>query len=209
MSIRYVRRLGVLAGLALLVPMIAAAPVAADPYPNPKWPKGPDKGTHTYCFSVDYPAGPGVRDRVHYSMDNKDGVEAQTVVDTQYYSSCSSAIDVIVGQGRTFEGDNETFGETWCAHKLSNERCDRWNVLINNYYIQLRAANDGYQQRKSICHELGHSLGLVHYEGAAATPDVNGIQSCLRTGLWDNGAAASRTYGPHHRSHINNHFNTP
>src|SRR5690349_21570220 len=121
MSNRYVRSLGVLAGLALLVPMIAAAPVAADPYPNPKWPKGPDIGTHTYCFSTGYPAGPAVRDRVHYSMDNKDGVEAQTDVNTQYYSTCPASIDVIVRQYRIFIQGVEYYGATRCLEYQANE----------------------------------------------------------------------------------------
>jgi hypothetical protein len=133
-------------------------------------------------------------------MDNNDGVEAQTVVNT-LEQSCASATDVVF---RIANLGGLGYGYTDCLRTNAEGYCDSWSIDIDWEQIQQDAVNDGYQARKTLCHEIGHSLGLHHYS-AGSSPD-GATNSCMITGIHDSGAAWTRTYGAHHRSHINNWF---
>jgi hypothetical protein len=134
-------------------------------------------------------------------MDNNDGVEAQTTVDTQEYADCGTEIDVRFQDVNIGAG---IFGYSPCSVRLANGRCGRRDVKVNWGYIQNVAGNPGYQARKTLCHEIGHTLGVNHYDQDIYNPDgYFSPDSCLRSGLFDSGAAWTRTYGPDHRTHIN------
>lgn len=189
--------LSVLASVAL----VAAGPSAmADPYPLDA---GPDTGVHTFCFEGAYPMVDAVKSRARYSMDNNDGVEAQTVVSTREYADgangyCGTSIDVAFEQRYIGEG---ILGYTPCRVLNSlNNRCDSHEVRIAWGEIKQYAANDGFEARHTLCHEIGHSLGASHYS-QGGSPDVSS-NSCLISGVWDSGAAWTRSYGAHHRAHI-------
>lgn len=88
--------------------------------------------------------------------------------------------------------------------------CDIRNVQINWAEIQEDATNDNFQARKTLCHEVGHTLGASHYAGTTNSPDPDGfgwfLNSCMISGIHDSGALWTRSYGAHHLSHINNRF---
>jgi hypothetical protein len=178
------------------------APATADDYPLDG---GPDTGVHTFCFDPNYPMAAAVVERARYSMDNNDGVEAQTRVDTaDYGTSCGPAIDVRFQQ-RYLGGD--TAGYSPCANRLSNGRCGRRNVQIDWNAIKATYANDGYAVRMTLVHEIGHSLGARHYGSVAANPDGPlAPMSAMYDLINDSGAAWTRRYGPHHINHVHAWF---
>ncbi|GAA3683484.1 hypothetical protein GCM10022237_47690 [Nocardioides ginsengisoli] len=189
-------------GLAVLTvavtTMTNGGPASADPYPN-EW--YPDKGTyHSFCFTLAFAQHSGLVSRARYSMDNNDGVEAQTVVDTDE-QSCSAATDVVFRIG---DLHGKAYGSTDCVRWNGNGYCDSWAVDIDWEVIKQDAVNDGYAARFTLCHEIGHTLGVKHYP-AGSSPD-GATNSCMLSLLTDTGAAWTRSYGAHHRSHINNWF---
>lgn len=190
-------------GLALSVAVTAAGPALADPYPVDG---GPDTGTHTYCFDTDFPLNSTVKPRALYSMDNNDGVMAQTNVTTQDYgTSCGTAIDVRFQQ-RPIPGVLAA-GASPCANRVAAGRCGRRDVRIDWANIVEYATNVGYQARNTLCHEIGHTLGVRHFTGPIDNPDGQlAPLSCLKVDINDSGAAWERRYGPDHRAHINAWF---
>lgn len=194
-------------GLALTVALLGlfgplAGVAAADDYPVDG---GPDAGTHTFCFDTDFPMAAAVSDRARYSMDNNDGVEAQTNVNTEdYHNNCSASIDVRFQQRALLPGEA---GYSPCANRLANGRCGRRDVRIDWQQIKDTHSDDGYAVRMTLVHEIGHTLGARHYKSVAANPDGSAASmSAMYYLINDSGAAWTRRYGPHHRAHINAWF---
>jgi len=196
-------RVGVAAGVAAALAIAVASlstPAAADPYPAIAY---PDKGDyHSFCFTSVFANIPALLSRARYTMDNNDGVEAQTVVNT-LEQACGAATDV------KYAVDNNlgtgVYGYTACTAWNANYYCDQFVVRINWSYIQQVASDAGFQARKTLCHETGHTLGVDHYD-PPYTPSPDSYNSCMISGLWDSGAAWTRTYGQHHKNHINAWF---
>jgi hypothetical protein len=134
-------------------------------------------------------------------MDNNDGLEAQTVVNT-LEQACGTSTDV-----KFYVADiGPNYGRATCVQLNSNYYCDQWDLSINWSVIQQYATNVGYQARYTLCHEIGHTVGVQHYN-SGNSPDTNPYRdSCLITGLHDSGAAWTRQYGPDHKGHVNNWF---
>jgi hypothetical protein len=188
---------GIAAALASAVASLSTPPAAADPYPAIAF---PDKGTyHSFCFASGFANVAALVSRARYTMDNNDGVEAQTVVNT-LEQACAAATDVKYVLDDLGAG---AYGHTGCHSWNANYYCDQWVVRINWSAIQQESSNVGFQARKTLCHETGHTLGADHYS-SPDTPDPS--NSCMISGLWDSGAAWTRTYGQHHRNHINGWF---
>lgn len=135
-------------------------------------------------------------------------LDIQTDVTQVFHASCTDSTDVRVGQQWLAAN---TYGQTSCA-KLQDDApyyCDRWRVRINFEEIQNDASNVTNQVRKTACHEIGHTVGVDHYDAYpnyAPSPDGAGNHSCMRSGIWDSGALAYRTLGPHHIGHVNAWF---
>lgn len=188
-----------IASALALIAVQLSSPAVADPYPNTYY---PDKGDyHTFCFTNAFANNATLLSRARYSMDNNDGLEAQTVVNT-LEQACGALTDV-----KFYVADTgPSYGDANCVQFNSNGYCDQWDLRINWWVIQQLATNDGYQARKTLCHEIGHTVGLRHYE-SGHSPDTNPARdSCMITTLQDSGAAWTRQYGPHHKGHINGWF---
>jgi hypothetical protein len=97
------------------------------------------------------------------------------------------------------------YGRTDCSYLNANWNCDQYVVTINWSYIQQVASDAGFQARKTLCHETGHTLGAEHYD-PPSTPSPDSYDSCMISGLYAGGAAWTRTYGQHHKNHINGYF---
>jgi hypothetical protein len=60
--------------------------------------------------------------------------------------------------------------------------------------------------RKTICHEIGHSVGLTHYKNDAYPSAPEGQPDCMIVGPLESSSDAWRVYSAHHKSHINGHY---
>ncbi|XBB70180.1 hypothetical protein ABFU82_12965 [Nocardioides sp. WV_118_6] len=140
-------------------------------------------------------------------MDDADGLMAQTVVDTdEIEAGCGDATDILFRQVNMGWG---TAGDARCLAVNDIGRCDQWRVRINVEAINVAATNPGYQIRKTICHEVGHTVGLWHYGAGdpyTGPADRNGADNCMKSGLADGGQAWTRSYGPHDASAINTNW---
>lgn len=191
----------VLAGAGVLT--VTTGPATADPYPVIGDPY-PDRGNHSFCFTPVFAQYSALVSRARYSMDNNDGVEAQTVVDT-VEQNCGTNTDVLF---YVRDMGSDTIGHTDCLRVApTTGYCNSWSVSIGWSLIQsaARPGRAGYAARHTLCHEIGHSLGVNHYfQGFPPGDDT--VNSCLIAGLWDDGVAWQRTYGPDHRDHIRRWF---
>ncbi|MEE9417142.1 MAG: hypothetical protein V3V01_17815 [Acidimicrobiales bacterium] len=79
-------------------------------------------------------------------------------------------------------------------------------VTINNPNLTLTQERN--MRRMIACHELGHSLGLVHGENAFPILDnQDGSLKCMRTPTLANGSnSGSRNPGAHNKEQINGHY---
>lgn len=186
----------------LIVGALASAPAQAHHRP---WPalQNPDRGTHTFCMLDNQFALPAAaQSRARYAMDNNDGLMAQTVVDTAEHASCQNSTDL-----RFQDRDCGAYclGMADCVQLNTANRCDRWRLQISVAWIQALAANVGFEYRHTACHEIGHTVGLSHYEGVGGyqyPPDFDGGHSCMRSGVWDSGDPWTRNLGAHDRTAI-------
>lgn len=199
-------RLALLCALGALVSSLFwfAGPAGAHHRQWGSWPAEPDRGVHTFCFGTAHPPGTAVLNRARYAMDNNDGLQAQTVIKTQEFANCTDVIDIRFQQRPA----NGALGDTMCLRTNTVGRCDQWRVRIAWGLIQQLASNPGYQARKTLCHEIGHTVGLAHYgNGDPYTTSPDGSNhSCMRSGIFDGGQLWTRSYGAHDRTAIRDNW---
>lgn len=88
--------------------------------------------------------------------------------------------------------------------------CNRYDLAIDR--VEILAATpdafDGVGLAKTICHELGHSMGLTHYkDGNNDFPNApDGQSDCMISGVVPNGEGYWTIYSNHHKAHINWEF---
>ena len=90
--------------------------------------------------------------------------------------------------------DGTVRGSTFCENY--DTYCDQYYVQIDLNYIIQSSEPDDENIKKTMCHELGHSVGLSHgstYGGCMVSGAVNGDVT------W-------RRYSSHHKGHINGWF---
>lgn len=188
---------------ALVAALLAAPPAQSSSSHSFDW--FPDTGAHTYCFGSSF-ANNGWSPYGHDAMAN---LEAQTIVDAVFYSSCADS--TIDARWTLFEQDG-VFGKWDCADNQSTIVEGQWVcksafLMLNSEMIN-SVATPGKQATKTACHELGHGLGLAHYF-STSDPEYPGATACLRSGTWTTGWGSGwNQYAPHHVSgHINPWFN--
>ncbi|MFV0433871.1 MAG: hypothetical protein ACK5LO_07835 [Leucobacter sp.] len=157
----------------------------------------PDTGMHTWC-------GPDPSKWLYTLANNAaSGAANQTVVDVAYQASCSSTTDV---KWAWESSSTAAYGSAQCMIRRSNGRCDQYKVLLYKKAINA-SPHPSSQERKTSCHELGHTLGVSHYSGSSK-PGGDTSHSCLRSGKVPNPNKSWHTkYGTHHKTvHINPWF---
>ena len=98
-------------------------------------------------------------------------------------------------------------GEASCTAWHGWWECDRYDVKYDKGEILQQAQDFSVPFRpnlaKTLCHEIGHTLSLEHYE-KASPPE--GQHDCMISGVV-NDNPAWQTIGEHHRNdHVNNQF---
>lgn len=193
--------------IALLAQILFANTSTANHRPWPDRVPAPDRGTHTFCFAdPDFPMDTATRTRARRAMGNGDGLMAMTIITTDEQSTCPASIDIRFQQRAIGGGAG---GDAVCVRFWDNGRCDRFRVRVDVALITQLATNVAYQVRKTICHEIGHTVGLWHYgdgDPYVVSADLNGANNCMRSGLWDSGAGWTRSYGLHDINAINSNW---
>lgn len=173
-SDRWARRLLLpLVGLIAIWPTLltgVAAPAEADGYADCTSTTGcrPDSFTHNYCFNS--PMSSDFRSAIRSAMVNMD---TQTSM-TDSENGCDTNTDVLWSSTTSIS----TRGEYLCLRFESGNTCNSSRVRLNPDQLTTLA-----QTRKTACHELGHSLGLMHGD---------------TTDCMINGSSTLNTYNLHH-----------
>lgn len=171
---------------------VSTAPGVADPWGTNTDDTGahPDSNPHTYCFQD--PGG--YRADVNDITDN--ALATPTDANISFHSWCDfssqSETDVVWRQ-RDLSGTKR--GTTYCED--FDTYCDQYYATIDYNYIVQSSTADAENVKKTICHELGHTVGLTH----GADPGYCMISGEVGTDIkW-------RRYAPHHKNdHIDPWF---
>jgi hypothetical protein len=163
----------------------------------------PDGNAHSWCNDSS-PNTPPLDVRNHASAAMSDA-DSRSGLTRSFFSTCISggaAADVTV---RAVDLPAGIRGMWTCISTVSG-KCDRSTVDIDRPEIVANQAAAGTgtvdnNVRKSVCHELGHSMGLDHFP-AGSEPD--GQNSCMVSGHVAN--ANSNALSNHHVGHLNNIF---
>ncbi len=119
-----------------------------------------------------------------------------TRIDTHTITNPTGSTDVEVVQGQ-YSGTHicgvpwsTLVGWTACMSLATSGKCDRHIVHFNSDNVAEDSVN---RKRWAACHELGHSLGLMH--------DAN-QNSCM----WNSYYSAPNTYSQHDRDMFYNYY---
>lgn len=149
-----------------------------------------DNKTHYYAFTG---ATQVMQDATKWADNNSIGF---TVVDAVLRPDVTSQTDVKVTDypysglcGYTWYGPGVggLVGLYVCETNLSNGRCQQAIVRYNTNYTNTASTDS---RRSVACHEMGHSLGLLHRDG-----------SCMAAG-----EDAAPYYSPHDKDHLSVDF---
>ncbi len=145
----------------------------------------PDGGDHTWCDSVFFTFDDALMAAREHALDN---MVAQTNYQRNhvggYQGDCPSSTD-------TYWIVDDTLGSTrgtyQCKDFNSDGNCAHAWIRLNP-----RALTDGLNERKTACHELGHSLGLEHHPSP--------YNDCMMSGPVTSG---HQRYNDYHVARIN------
>jgi len=171
-----------LALLLLLPPQQAAADAFNAGPPNGGYEA--DSANHLYCYGAGFDTG--LRDDADYIMQS--ALDTETDMSDTFESSCNSGTDVEFLDANLPPGARGSYVCTTLSYV-----CWASEVTVDPAEINI-GSNDTEDLRKTLCHEVGHSVGLLH----GATDD------CMLSGEIPNTNVQYRRYNYHHRwDHIN------
>lgn len=152
----------------------------------------PDGGSHWYCFGSGFPS----QKFVSVNEISEVALDSATDANVQLDDACnySSGVQTDV---RWLSGNLASIrGQAPCVVYLASGYCDRYDVTID--FIEIaEGEDDEIDGRKTICHELGHSVGLTHHDSG---------YKCMITGPVPSTDGQWRRYEDHHIAHINAWF---
>lgn len=157
--------------------VVGAGRVGANVYTTSPADNKPDNFEHTFCWTSSFTSTP-LRNAAANAMANLDS-------QTRYFDTatgCTSVTDVQWEQ----VGSANYFGLYECITYNAVGECDRSRVTLNNAWPM----DNDIQRRKTACHELGHSVGLLHDNGLG----------CMISGSV---SAETSTYDAHDVGHMN------
>jgi len=131
----------------------------------------PDNGSHLYCQgSID-----GVRWTV--AVDLMNYLENATDMSSVEGGSCSNVTD-LRWDGRDGLPLGTSGAFTCLDFNAATNRCDAGRAQVNVTSIQNLAESSmvDYNIRKTMCHEMGHSVGLAHYKGSTGPADRRTVE---------------------------------
>lgn len=149
-------------------------------------------------FCTVYPWPSIIGDRFGEAMANLD---AQTVLYDTYMNPCGTQTDLgghLSGQSGELVLPSNWLGLSLCTKLLwpAGAKCDQASIIFAPYhpnFSALSAASRAIAWRNTLCHEIGHGLGLPH-DGPSGGCMVSGIRTS-----WSG-------YSTHHRDLINNAY---
>ncbi len=103
------------------------------------------------------------------------------------------------GSGQ-FDADlpGSTRGKAPCED-YDNGYCDQYYVTLDPAQINVGSNDDA---DKTVCHELGHTVGLTHGSGGGD----GGTDDCMISGERPSTNSQYERYSSHHKEHINAWF---
>jgi len=151
---------------------------------------------HTYCFR-----GTWMMQNRNLAHDAMRVLDAQTDMTVAFEARCTPTTDVVFIFDRSL---THAYGTNYCVRLHSTPyTCTQSEVRVNFDIIRqdgvAEGAADGFimhQARWTLCHEIGHSVGLTH------SPDG---KDCMRYANWNPALFTSQyqRYSPEHVRHIN------
>ncbi len=144
----------------------------------------PDNKTHSGCFRSGGSIS-SMRSEIQEFFWNT--LDLRTSLVTTWDNTCSSITDV------KFDDDlmNPGFLGFYQCQGFTSGECEKADITMNAGLLTTVPL-----YRATLCHELGHSLGLSH-----TTDD------CMASGFQNGWVAPWDWYSPHHATHIENDIN--
>jgi hypothetical protein len=193
--IRAMKVFGVMSA-AFLTLVLLPSPVMGDPWGTGTSATGdhPDGGNHTYCYAAGLSSALTANIQYAENTSLAASTDASVSKDTPCIGDAAAQTDVVWFSSNGLE--NGVRGRTQCMRfNPSTGYCDRNHVILDLAEIN-EGSNDGYDQTKTACHELGHTVGLTH----------GGSSDCMLNGERPSTATQYQNYNAHHRGHINAWF---
>jgi hypothetical protein len=208
------RRISPLLGGGIVATLLSKSTVHADPFGQDELDGTgafADSSLHTYCFT-NPPEWGGAS---VWGDDAMAYLEGYTDMDTVGYASCAASDDAWLD---IKDLSGATRGQRYCRVALDAAgACDSNAVEVDTQQIFAEAWTfepgdwlAAYERnvRKTLQHEIGHSVGMTHHGGATADLEGNGAPfewtGCMVSGHVTD--PYSVLYGEHHKDHVNNAY---
>jgi len=186
-------------GFGAVLLSFLALPVGADVWGSASSSTGahPDGSTHNYCWGAGFDVN--LRDNVDEMFE--DALDTPTDATAEFKSKCKYS-----GSGETdvvwMDADLPGLvrGQVFCED-YDHGHCDQFYVTIDPTAINV-GPNDDADTDKTICHELGHTVGLSHGPGGGD----GGADDCMISGERPSLYSRYERYSGHHKGHIDAWF---
>lgn len=174
--------------------MTASAPglVLADEFGtnNPPDGGGPlaDSLIHTFCWGAGFDAN--LQDNASWAMLNSLNIPTQMI---DSFEACTGSTDV-----KFLDADlpSPTRGQYSCIAFAAPGTCNSGQITVDPAQLNI-GINDEEDTTKTMCHEIGHSVGMMH---------AVGTNDCMRNGEVPDQQLLWRKYTGHHVQHVNDAY---